>query len=253
MKEDIFGDIVLDREEAYDPQVLDCWAFSKRGVVKQGVELLLGNMLNGFPIVIESRTYPCSEFLYLCGQFSHNTPEHAKVREDLLSVGGGFGAKKMIKARNKHLIREDFNQFRTQWMLWVVWQKTVQNISFQELLLKIPGSGVIIEDSSMHNGQTASIWGCKNDILNGLREARAKEIGAQYKDIMKDAPLKKLKNEEKMKIVDKGIFTGQNNMGKILMMCKRALEHDTVPPIDCDLLRGSAIYLSNDAPLQFAE
>ncbi|MCD8206807.1 MAG: hypothetical protein LUD72_02610 [Bacteroidales bacterium] len=59
----IFGDIVLDREEEYDTQTRDCWAFSKRGVTKNGVELLLGNMIGGFPITINGTTYPCSEIL----------------------------------------------------------------------------------------------------------------------------------------------------------------------------------------------
>ena len=35
----------------------------------------------------------------------------------------------------------------------------------------------------------------------------------------------------------------KNNMGKILMMCKIALQNNTVPPIDYELLRAKKIYL----------
>ncbi|MCD8206806.1 MAG: hypothetical protein LUD72_02605 [Bacteroidales bacterium] len=167
------------------------------------------------------------------------------MRKDLLSISNGFMAKKMIKAKNKHLIREDFDSFSTQWMLWVVWQKTQQNREFQELLKSIPDTAVIIEDSSEQTSKTATLWGCKNDELATLRKEAEKRVKAQYKDEVCKTQLKRLRNEAKMAISDVGTFRGKNNMGKILTMCKRALEAGTEPPIDYGLLKESGVYLGD--------
>ena len=44
-------------------------------------------------------------------------------------------------------------------------------------------------------------------------------------------------------ITNVGSFVGENNMGKILMMCTIALQNNTVPLIDYELLRAKKIYL----------
>ena len=60
---------------------------------------------------------------------------------------------------------------------------------------------------------------------------------------MKKKDLNLLIAEECGKITDVGCFVGENNMGKILMLCKIALRNNTVPPIDYELLRAKKIYL----------
>ncbi len=60
---------------------------------------------------------------------------------------------------------------------------------------------------------------------------------------MKKKDLNLLIAEECGKITDVGCFVGENNMGKILMLCKIALRNNTVPPIDYELLREKKIYL----------
>ncbi len=242
MKKEIFSDIVLDREEQYDATKLNCWAFCSGTDVKNGVELKLGNMLSGFPIVINNVCYPCSEILYLCGRFSNNTTEHQEIRDELIKIKNGYTAKKVVKNKNKELIREDFDKFSTEWMLWVVWQKTQQNKEFQRILKSIPSNAVIIEDSSWQTSKTSTLWGCKNRELRKARANRKKELTKQG---VTDSVIK----TEVRKIDGIGTFIGKNNMGKILMLCKRALENNTEPPIDYALLKSYHIYLNSDKPL----
>ncbi len=254
MKEDIFGDIVLDREEAYVAKEHDCWTFCSREDTKRGIKLEFGNMIAGFRIEAGGKLFTCSEALYLCGQFSLRGAEYEAVREALRSSAGGMRAKKGVKNKHKDMIREDFDQFSTQWMLWVVWQKTVQNPQFRDLLLSLPKDALIIEDSSFQTSSTAKLWGTKNMELKRARTALGKRLEAERRsEFRTNKAFEAFVRDEQCKIEGVGVFEGKNNMGKTLMMCKRALEHDTVPPIDRDLLRRSAIYLSNDAPLQFAE
>lgn len=50
-------------------------------------------------------------------------------------------------------------------------------------------------------------------------------------------------NRERKKLKNIGEWKGQNNMGKILMICRDCLVVGKEPPIDYDLLRQSNIYL----------
>ena len=151
-------------------------------------------------------------------------------------------AKKVIKRKNLKYVRKDWEEIRLQWMLYVVWQKCIGNSNFRNLLLSIPNDVVIIEDSTANHGATSSVWGAKNKELRKARRARKKKLCAEYPN-MKKKDLNLLISKECAKITDVGYFIGQNNMGKILMLCKIALRNNTVPPIDYDLLRAKKIYL----------
>ena len=63
-----------------------------------------------------------------------------------------------------------------------------------------------------------------------------------HKD-MKRKDLKQLINVETNKINDIGVWKGQNNIGKILMICRDCLIEGSEPEIDYDLLQQSNIYL----------
>ena len=63
-----------------------------------------------------------------------------------------------------------------------------------------------------------------------------------HKD-MKHKDLKHLINVETNKINDIGVWKGQNNIGKILMICRDCLIEGSEPEIDYDLLQQSNIYL----------
>ena len=55
--------------------------------------------------------------------------------------------------------------------------------------------------------------------------------------------LNDLINIEINKIRNVGIYVGQNNMGKILMLCKKCIEQNIEPPINKDILNSKNIYI----------
>ena len=160
----------------------------------------------------------------------------------MIAEPNAFLAKKVIKRRNAEHIRQDWEDVRLQWMLYVVWHKCIGNADFRNLLLSIPSDAVIIEDSTANYGATSSVWGAKNKELRNVRRALKKELIAHH-PTMKKKDLNKLISEECGKITDVSSFVGENNMGKILMLCRIALRNNTVPPIDYELLRAKKIYL----------
>lgn len=50
-------------------------------------------------------------------------------------------------------------------------------------------------------------------------------------------------NLETNKINDVGEWRGQNNIGKILMICRDCIANGTEPPIDYELLRNANIHI----------
>ena len=161
---------------------------------------ILGNMAGGMPIYVNDVKYYAAEHLYLCGEWSNNTPEHIEVQEYIRRMPSGVYAKRCAKAKYKHIIRSDFPLFRIEWMKWVVWQKALQNPSFCEALVST-GKELIME------------------------VVPKDEVWAAYPD----------KN---------GVYIGQNNMGKILMEVREALNNNSSPAIDTDLFNRSKIHLN---------
>ena len=238
----LFGNIVLGRTEMYDASKLNCWPFCKATDVREGITLSLGNLCKGYSFDLNGHIFRTSEAAYLCGEFSSHTALNEAIQRDLQAEPNAFLAKKVIKRRNAEHIRQDWEDVRLQWMLYVVWNKCVGNADFRNLLLSVPDDAVIIEDSTANHGATCMIWGAKNKELRKARRARKKELCAEY-PTMKKKELDKLISEECGKITNVGSFVGENNMGKILMMCKIALWNNIVPPIDYELLRAKKIYL----------
>ena len=238
----LFDKIVLGRAEMYDASKLNCWPFCKTTDVRNGITLSLGNLCKGYSFALNGHIFRTSEVAYLCGEFSSNTVLNVAIQRNLIAEQNAFLAKKVIKRRNAEHIRQDWEDVRLQWMLYVVWHKCIGNAGFRNLLLSVPDDAVIIEDSTANYGATSSVWGAKNKELRKVRRARKKELIA-HNPTMKKKDLNLLISKECSKITDVGYFIGQNNMGKILMLCKIALRNNTVPPIDYELLRAKKIYL----------
>lgn len=236
------NEIVLERNENYDASKLNCWDFCKGTDIKEGIEMKFGNMLGDFPFVVNGVTFKCSEMLYLCGEFSNNGEESIQIQNDIIASNNGFTAKKLIKNKHKDKIRVDFNAFRVQWMLWVVWQKTKGNNAFQKLLLSIPDDAVIIENSSCQTSATAKVWGCKNMELKRTRAKLKKDI-ENTSGHMKRKDVERLLSVELNKVTGVGTFVGENNMGKILMLCRDALQKNIEPDINYRLLSEHDIFL----------
>lgn len=237
----LFNDIMLGRTEMYDASKLSCWPFCRATDVRDGIPLSLGNLCKGYPFALNGHIFLTSEAAYLCGEFSDSSSKQS-IQYSLMEEPNAFLAKKVIKRKNLKYVRQDWEEIRLQWMLYVVWQKCIGNADFRNLLLSIPDDAVIIEDSTANYGATCMIWGAKNKELRKARRARKKELCAAY-PTMKKKDLNLLIAEECGKITDVGCFVGENNMGKILMLCKIALRNNTVPPIDYELLREKKIYL----------
>ena len=95
----------------------------------------LGNMAGGMPIVINGHKIYASEHLYLCGYWSLNTNIHRQAQEYCLSQKSGVYAKRCAKGKYIKQSRPDFDDFKHDWMIWVVWQKAQQNERFRDCLL----------------------------------------------------------------------------------------------------------------------
>ena len=236
-------DLQLGREETYNA-TSNVWSFQKVDDIVQGIALRLTNMAGGFPFEFNNYRWADSERLYLCGEFSDNSAKHTQIQKELCASTSGYAAKRYIKAKYKKEVRKDFPIFRLQWMLFCVWQKCKGNSQFRDLLMQIPSDVILLENTTTDTGGSAEIWGAKNKELLIARKALIAEIEKQYSYLPKKELALKI-NIEKNKIDNIGVWKGQNNIGKILMICRNALKTNIEPEIDYQLLNNSKIYLHN--------
>ena len=236
----LFDDIVLDRVEHYDASQVDCYAFRRGTDVKGGHSLALGNMVNGFPFEFHGVTFANSELAYICGCFSENTELHRDLQGQLVKCSNGLLAKRAIRRPHTADTRADWEGYNIQWMLYVVWQKVIGNKDFQEVLLDIPQEAVIIEDSTFQAGRTAENWGTRNKALKDSIKRYKAELRAQ--GLGETAIKRELDARRLGEWSRQGVFEGKNLMGKILMMCARALREGVEPPIDYKALNDAHIY-----------
>ena len=236
----LFDDIVLDHVERYDASQVDCYAFRRGTDVRGGHSLALGNMVNGFPFEFHGVTFANSELAYICGCFSENTELHRDLQGQLVKSSNGLLAKRAIRRPHTADTRADWEGYNIQWMLYVVWQKVIGNKDFQEVLLDIPQEAVIIEDSTFQAGRTAENWGTRNKALKDSIKRYKAELRAQ--GLGETAIKRELDAHRLGEWSRQGIFEGKNIMGKILMMCARALREGVEPPIDYKALNDAHIY-----------
>lgn len=239
-------EIILGRVEHINASHFNCLSFAKASDMVNGINLRLSNMAGGYPFSFGGATWRDSETLYLCGEFSDSSEKHLLVQEDMQRQTSGFAAKRFIKKRNSNLIRQDFADFRIQWMLYVVWQKCMGNADFANLLLQLPDDAIIIEDTTKQHSDTKEVWGCTNTELAIRRAELKKKVTRQAKSDnpkISKAALKRLVNMEICKVNSFGVFVGQNNLGKILMICRDCLIQGVEPPIDYNLLETKDIHI----------
>ncbi|MDE5567131.1 MAG: NADAR family protein [Muribaculaceae bacterium] len=226
----------LGREERIVASAQPVWCFKKVTDIVEGIELRLSNMAGGYPFELAGVNWLSSEQLYLCGEYAEEA-----IQREFLSVTSGYAAKRFIKAKYKKQVREDFPTFRLQWMLFVIWQKCLGNTDFRAKLLSIPEGVVLVEETTRDTGGTAQIWGCKNPELIAERRKLAQRIkrwsGANLTKKALDLKI----NIETNSVRNIGTFEGQNNIGKILMICRRCLIEGIEPPIDRALLNSANI------------
>lgn len=231
----------LGREEVYQASSR-IWSFKQVDDIVNGITLRVTNMAGGYPFECGGTVWADSERLYLCGEYSNDTEEHLGIQKELCSATSGYAAKRFYKAKHKKQVRSDFKEFRLQWMLFCVWTKCQGNEDFRKLLQSIPHDAILVENTTTDTGGTAEIWGCKNKELMDARKALADTLRAENAHLKKKA-LAHLINVETNKLNDIGTWRGQNNIGKILMICRDCLNQGTAPEIDYDLLNKAGIYL----------
>ena len=244
-KADTF-EIILGRVEHINASHFNCLSFAKASDMANGINVRLSNMAGGYPFSFGGVTWHDSETLYLCGEFSDSSEKHLLVQEDMQRQTSGFAAKRFIKKRNSNLIRQDFADFRIQWMLYVIWQKCKGNADFANLLLQLPHDAIIIEDTTKQHSDTKEVWGCTNTELAIRRAELKKKVTRQAKTDnpkISKAALKRLVNMEICKVNSFGVFVGQNNLGKILMICRNCLSCGMEPQIDYALLESKDIHI----------
>lgn len=234
--------IILDHEEVYDPSIQNVWCFKHVDDIVEGIKLDLCNMTSCYPFEVDGVKWRSSEELYLAGEFSNDTAEHLTIQEELRAAKSPYGAKRFVKGKHRKEVREDFTEFRTQWMLWCVWQKCKGNLDFRRKLLSIPEGVILIEETTTDTGGSGSIWGCSNRELVEARKTKAQSITESHTDLKKKN-LAFLINVETNAIRNIGTFKGQNNIGKILMICRDCIKRGTEPQIDLDLLRSKNIFI----------
>lgn len=237
--------------EDYDATQFDCWGFKTGKEEKDGLVLDFGNQCSGYPFPFHGHTFHSSESAYLCGQFSMNTEECKNIQYQLMYERNGYNAKKRIKNANLNKIRTDWDEFRAEWMLYVIWAKCRGNKEFAEKLKTIPRNAIIIENSTTVYEGTNVYWGSVNEELEDARNKVARYTELQYMKRVRQGKIKKNMAELNAEIQAArncihyiGTFKGGHNyMGKILKRCQLALLDGTEPTINFDLLREKGIYL----------
>lgn len=241
----------FDVIQSHDATSVDCWAFKTAKDTKNGVTLDLGNQCSGYPFTMNGHTFHTSESAYLCGQFSNNTAQCQDVQQRLLRETNGYAAKKYIKNSHKELIRDDWDSFRAEWMMYVIWSKCKDNRAFAEKLMQIPREAVIIENSTTVHEGTNVYWGCINQEIEQTRDKVAKYVEIKYNNDLRlgkfrkrDINLEEAIQSARDEIQHIGTYTnGRNYMGKILKRCQLALLDGVEPQIDYELLQSKQIYL----------
>ena len=234
------ADIDFNRWEEIDATKVEVRSFKSGKDIVEGEPFDIGNMCSGYPFLLNGEPFNNSEAAYIAGKFSNNTPEHIKIQKLLQENDDGYAAKKKIRLRNEVIARtkEDWETFNIEYMKYVVWQKCKTNKDFAKKLKAVPITALIIENSTGMTGETAQVWGCFNQSLMDLRDAKKKKYKMEHPTANTEAL-----NVEGNKWHRYGVWEGRNLMGKILKACSICLLDGKELPIDYDLLRSKHIHL----------
>lgn len=241
--------IDLRRLEEYDTSKVKTWSFYHIDDVRDGISLNIGNFSTDHELDLCGEHFYHSESAYIVGLFSQNDEESIKIQREVQYEKSPMDAKYTVRAKytKQGKSRKDWDDFKHQWMLYVVWQKCLTNDEFAELLRLTPKDVFIIENTTNENNSkkednSSGYWGAKNKELEDGHDLIEREVELSN-PTMSAKELKKLKSIERNKINNIGVWKGINCLGKCLNICKYCLDTGTTPPIDYDLLRSKKIYL----------
>lgn len=239
------GNIDLYKEECYDCSSKEVWSYRKGGDVRDGINLRLGNMCNGFPFMMAGVRFHNSECAYIAGAYAGNNADCFRIQGMIAGETNGQKCKRLYRRRPEftRFMRNDFYEYNVQWMMFVIWQKCLNNSDFASLLRKLPVGAHIVENTSLHKGPTSLFWGAKNPELMEVRRAAESKVASnqsfRYKKDLLHAQM--LAGNALNKY---GVFFGRNVMGKIIKLCSLALIMGQVAPIDFSLLAGKKLSMA---------
>ncbi len=238
----LVASINLTQEENYDCTQLNVWSYRKATDIRDGIHIKFGNMCNGFPFQIDGIPFFNSECAYVAGAYAREDAENVKIQRLISQEKNGQKCKRVYRRLPEftHYMRDDFYTYNIQWMLYVLWQKCQQNSDFADLVKQIPIDAHIVENTSLHHGETATFWGAKNRelmIARGQIEDEA-ERNQYYRYKYQLAEVQMLATNAVNNI---GCFAGKNVMGKIIKICQLSLYYNQEPPIDYSLLIAKGV------------
>ena len=241
--------IDLRRLEEYDTSKVKTWSFYHTDDIREGVSLNIGNFSTDHELDLCGEHFYHSESAYIVGLFSQGDEESIRIQREVQYEKSPMDAKYSVRAKytKQGKSRKDWDDFKHQWMLYVIWQKCLTNDEFAELLRLTPKDVFIIENTTNENNSkkednSSGYWGAKNRELEDGHDLIEREVELAN-PTMAARELKKLKSIERNKINNIGVWKGINCLGKCLNICKYCLDTGTTPPIDYDLLRSKKIYL----------
>lgn len=236
--------IDLSQNETYDCEHSNVWSYRQAGDIRDGVNIRFGNMVNGFPLTVGGVMFNHSEAAYIAGFYASNDKESSDIHGLLSKDRNGLWCKKTYRNKQKYTQfgRQDFYNYNVQWMMYVLWMKSIQNELFANLLRRLPTDCHVVENTSYHKGETATYWGAKNPLLESERKNKKKEV--EKNGVFRT---QKALTEAQMtaanSINDIGVFEGKNVMGKIIKIMSLSLLYGQEPKIDYDLLESKELYI----------
>lgn len=245
-----FNSKELNFSEIVKYDAKDVIPFCKGTDTYNGITLKLGNMLNCFPVTIFGHTFANSEIAYICGYYGVNSVGASQIQHEIEQCKNGMMTKRIFRhsAEKVKYARVDFNtsEWRFMWMFYIVWNKVMQNLELQHILMSLPTDKFLIENGN--NTRTGYIWGCKNLAL----QKHLREINKQIEYSNCSSTKKHIKELQDAYRCDLsnhfGIWEGYNVMGKILMfiqrylLCKQQGNNSVTLNIDYKCLNDVEIY-----------
>lgn len=244
----LVNSIDLNHIEAYDCTNLNVWSYRNNGDIRDGVNITFGNMVNRFPLKVGGVMFIHSEGAYIAGKYSKNDHDCIRIQNMISVYTNGLWCKKTFRGKNSKYTQfgrddiSDFYDFNVQWMMYVLWMKSIQNENFAGMLKSLPPDSHVVENTTYHHGDTAPFWGAKNQPLEDVRKLKRKEI-TKNGVIKTNAALDRARKLAVNAINDIGVFGGQNVMGKIIKLMSLSLIYGQEPPIDYDLLERKRLFM----------
>jgi hypothetical protein len=240
----IIETINLQLDEAYDCTNLNIWSYRNAGDIRDSINIKFGNMVNGFPFEVGGVKFNHSEGAYIAGLYASNDIDSIRIQNMLCADRNGLWCKKTYRNLPKYnqFGRKDFYDYNVQWMMYILWMKSVQNQNFANLLLSLPVDSHVVENTSYHKGETATFWGAKNIPLKLARKAKEIEV-AKNGVFRTKAALEQTQTIAVNAINDIGVFEGKNVMGKIIKLMSLSLLYGQEPTTDNNLLESKELYM----------